>query len=108
MSSHPGLAAATLTAAGSGTCRISHTKSGIKWEIMQMAIACIPTGAMDLVTKFNGTPLMSPVSVLSGTAAHGIPSIEIGDHDLITVDITNGPPNANVQLSYYYNEKPSG
>lgn len=104
MSSHPGLAPGTLTSIGSGQCRISHNKSGIIWRISQMAIACVPSGAMTLMTKFNSNPLMTPVTVLSGTAAHGLPAIDIGDHDIITVDISNGPPLANVTLSYYYEE----
>lgn len=107
-SSHPGLAPATLSASGSGQCTISHNKSGIIWRISQMAIACVPLGAMTLMTKFNGNPLMTPVTVLSGTAASGLPSIDIGDHDVITIDISNGPPRANVSLSYYYEEIAAG
>lgn len=108
MSSHPGLAPATLDASGAGQCRISHNKSGIVWRITQLAIACVPIGSMRLKTMFNGNPLMSPVTVLSGTAAQGVPSIDIGDHDVITVDVSNGPPRGNVTLSYYYEEIPAG
>lgn len=107
MSSHPGLAPAALNSSGAGQCRISHNKSGIIWRISQMAIGCVPSASMSLMTKFNANPLMTPVTVLSGTAAHGLPAIDIGDHDVITVDVTNGPPNGNVTLSYYYEEIPA-
>lgn len=107
MSSHPGLAPAVLNATGAGQCTISHNKTGLIWRIHQMAIACIPAGSMSLMTEFNGNPLMTPVTVLSGTAAQGLPPIDIGDHDVITVDISDGPPRANVVLSYYYEELPA-
>lgn len=104
MSSHPGLSAVTLNTSGAGVCTISHNKTGFVWQIRQMAIASNPAAPMDIVTAFNGQPLMSTITVPSGAAAHGEPPISIGDHDQITVTVTNGQPQSTVTLSYYYEE----
>lgn len=112
MSSHPGVASVTLTDSsatlpadrGKGTLRVQHNKSGIVWRIHQLAIACTPLGNMTLMTTFNSLPLLSPVTVYSGTCADGEPTIDIGDHDVLEIAVTYGPPGANVILSYYFEE----
>lgn len=113
MSSHPGVTSVMLsntgTAAqrGRGTLSIQHDKSGFLWRIHQMAISCVPPGQMTLETLFNDFPLLSPVTVYSGTCADGPPPVDIGDHDEIKVNVTFGPPGSNVILSYYYEEIPA-
>jgi len=108
MSSHPGATSTTLDSAGTGVLEISHSKSGFVWRIHQFAILSVPPGAMDLVSLFNDRPMMSDITVVSGAAADGEPSMDIGDHDVIKMLVTNGPPDANVVLAYYYEEVPFG
>lgn len=110
-SSHPGTASAVLGDAanvpvtrGSGSLMIRHNKSGVVWRIKQMAVSCVPVGLLTLETVFNGLPAMSPVTVFSGSAADGEPSMDLGDQDTLEVRVTNGPPAANVILAYFYQE----
>jgi len=110
---HPSLTSVVLDAQGAAIAprevlRIYHGKSGITWRIYQMAISSTPAGPMDLTTLMNGLPLMTPVTVLPGAAASGNPPIDVGDHDTLTVNVTNGPPSANVILTFYYDELVAG
>lgn len=104
MSSHPGTASATLTAAGGGVLSVRHLKSGIIWRIHQMAIRSFPAGNLTLETSINQLPAMSPKTVLSGACADGLPWLDLGDHDELTVTVTDGPTQANVILTYFYEE----
>lgn len=112
MSSHPGIVSVTLSNAsaalfadrGKGSLKIEHHKSGFIWRIHQMAIACYPVAKMQLTTMFNGLPLMTPITVISGACADGEPWIDIGDHDVVEVAVLYGPPSGNVTLSYFYEE----
>lgn len=101
---HPGTASATLTPAGGGVLSVKHLKSGLVWRIHQMAIRSFPVGNLSLETAVNGLPALSPKTVLSGACADGLPSLDLGDHDELTVTVTDGPANANVVLTYFYEE----
>lgn len=104
MSSHPGAASGTLSIVGVGTIQIGHDLAGLIWRISQLAITSNPAGCMTVTLQFNGLPLTTPVTVVSGTAASNPPPIDVGSHDTVSVAITNGPPNATVVVAYYYEE----
>lgn len=94
-----------LTSTGFGRIRVRHDLVGVLWVIEQMAIACNPTGAMDLTTAINNLPALSPVTVLSGACAQGLPSIVLRHHDEMIVTVSSGPPLAAVTLTCFLHEE---
>lgn len=91
---------------GAVQLQISHNKTGFVWIISQMAVRSDPPGVLNVEVKYDSYPLLTPTAMISGAAAQGDPSIQIGDHDIINIFVTAAIPLSIITFTFYYDEIP--
>ena len=100
---HPGITSCVLNSAGAGTATIQHNKTGFFWRIHQLVVDS--TGpSLTVEVQVNGKALCSKVTAAAPVAASGEPSVDIGDHDVMTVLVTSGGAGNNITVSYWFEE----
>lgn len=102
----PAVVPAQTDGTGAGVAIISHNLQNIIWRISQISVGAggaVVTTNVDV----NGQPCTSSVTGVTPLAAHGVPPIDIGGHDLLHVNVYGGPANASISVSYFYDELPA-
>lgn len=114
--SAPGIKSITTDSFGDGTVEISHNKTGFYWDLKQFSIGLPVTPSDNTIAVhsvvcsaqivFNGQPCTSVTTGKTPLTASGDPSMKIGDHDVLTVVISQAPPSTTLIVTYYYDEIP--
>lgn len=100
--------AVTLDGTGAGVAEIRHQKIGVVWVVSQVSATTVPPALLQVQLLVNGLPVGSLRQVFSGAAASGPPPLHIGQSDVLGVQVTNGPPNAQLQVLALFDEESAG
>lgn len=103
-----------VNSAGQTSGDISHSKTGFYWDIKQV---CLATALADsgtilvansivcsVLLAINEVPVTTQVTALTPITASNTPSIRIGDHDKLSVVVSDAPPNQALFVTYLYDE----
>jgi hypothetical protein len=101
--SHPGVQTVTLDANGAGQAIIAPNLLNLFWRIAQVSVNA-GGAVMTVAISISGVPCTSVCTGATPLTASNHPTIDIGGHDTMTVDISAGPAGTPVVVTYYYDE----
>lgn len=100
----------TVALDGTATVTISHQKTGIIWEVEQVAVVTAQVSSSTTASIFLNGNLVAPSAALTplptgqGTAAGGVPYLYLRATDQATIRIQAAIPGDVVQFRAQYRE----